>query len=416
MSESKVNPGNAWHVVIVGAGHAGGSVAVFLRQNGFVGKITLIGDEPSPPYQRPPLSKAWLKGEADQEGLRLRPQAFYVEHDICLCLNTRVESVDRDARRIRLADGKSLDYDTLVLATGARARAAPFTGASLPGVLELRTVADAEKLKLALKPGARVVVVGGGYVGLEVAASARTLGAEVVVVEREPRLLARVACAELSRFFWRYHGQRGVDFRLARSVASVQATGDGAATVCLDDDECLPADLVLVGVGAVPNQELALAAGLRCADGVIVDLSARTDDPHIYAVGDCTRRPLPLYGQMGRLESVPNALEQAKQAAASICSLPAPNLETPWFWSDQFDLKLQIAGLPIDVAEVVVRGDPNGDRFAVFHVSAERRLQAVEAVNAPPEFMMGRQLIGSRKEVDIERLRNPDISMKEVAI
>jgi 3-phenylpropionate/trans-cinnamate dioxygenase ferredoxin reductase subunit len=178
----------------------------------------------------------------------------------------------------------------------------------------------------------------------------------------------------------------------------------------------LPADLVLVGVGAVPNQELALAAGLRCTDGVIVDLSARTDDPHVYAVGDCTRRPLPLYGQMGRLESVPNALEQAKQAAASICSLPAPNLETPWFWSDQFDLKLQIAGLPINVAEVVVRGDPNGDRFAVFHVSAERRLQAVEAVNAAPEFMMGRQLIGSRKAVDIERLRNPDISMKEVAI
>jgi 3-phenylpropionate/trans-cinnamate dioxygenase ferredoxin reductase component len=416
MSESKVNPANAWHVVIVGAGHAGGSVAVFLRQNGFVGRITLIGDEPSPPYQRPPLSKAWLKGEADEEGLRLRPQAFYVEHDICLCLNTRVEAVDRDARRVRLADGKSLDYDTLVLATGARARAAPFTGASLPGVLELRTVADAEKLKLALKPGARVVVVGGGYVGLEVAASARTLGAEVVVVEREPRLLARVACAELSRFFWRYHGQRGVDFRLARSVASVQASGDGGATVCLDDDECLPADLVLVGVGAVPNQELALAAGLRCADGVIVDLSARTDDSHIYAVGDCTRRPLPLYGQMGRLESVPNALEQAKQAAASICNLPAPNLETPWFWSDQFDVKLQIAGLPINVAEVVVRGDPNGDRFAVFHVSAERRLQAVEAVNAPPEFMMGRQLIGSRKEVDLERLRNPDISMKEVAI
>jgi 3-phenylpropionate/trans-cinnamate dioxygenase ferredoxin reductase subunit len=416
MSESKVNPASGWHVVIVGAGHAGGSVAVFLRQNGFVGRITLIGDEPSPPYQRPPLSKAWLKGEADEESLRLRPQAFYVEHDICLCLDTRVESVDREGRRVRLADGKSLDYDTLVLATGARARAAPFTGASLPVVLELRTVADAEKLKLALKPSARVVVVGGGYVGLEVAASAHTLGAEVVVVEREPRLLARVACAELSRFFLRYHGQRGVDFRLARSVTSVQATGDGAATVCLDDDKYLPADLVLVGVGAVPNQELALAAGLRCADGVIVDLSARTDDPHIYAVGDCTRRPLPLYGKMGRLESVPNALEQAKQAAASICSLPAPNLETPWFWSDQFDLKLQIAGLPINVAEVVVRGDPNGDRFAVFHVSAGRRLQAVEAVNAAPEFMMGRQLIGSRKEVNIERLRNPDISMKEVAI
>jgi len=191
---------------------------------------------------------------------------------------------------------------------------------------------------------------------------------------------------------------------------------DGAASVCLDDGEQLPADLVLVGVGAVPNEELARHAGLRCDDGVLVDLSARTDDPNIYAIGDCTRRPLPLYNRKVRLESVPNALEQAKQAAASICNLPAPKPETPWFWSDQFDVKLQIAGLPMDVAEIVIRGDPDKDRFAVFHVSADQRIQAVEAVNAVPEFMMGRQLIGARTEIDIERLRNPNISMKEVAI
>jgi 3-phenylpropionate/trans-cinnamate dioxygenase ferredoxin reductase subunit len=282
-------------------------------------------------------------------------------------------------------------------------------------VLELRTAADAEKLKLALKPGARVVIVGGGYVGLEVAASARALGAEVVVVEREVRPLARVACSQLSSFFLRYHSQRGVTFRLGRSVTSVQML-DGAASVCLDDNEQLPADLVLVGVGAVPNEELARHAGLRCDDGVLVDLSARTDDPNIYAIGDCTRRPLPLYNRKVRLESVPNALEQAKQAAASICNLPAPKPETPWFWSDQFDVKLQIAGLPMDVAEIVIRGDPDEDRFAVFHVSADQRIQAVEAVNAVPEFMMGRQLIGARTEINIERLRNPNISMKEVAI
>ncbi|SOE99962.1 3-phenylpropionate/trans-cinnamate dioxygenase ferredoxin reductase subunit [Burkholderia sp. OK233] len=415
MLETSINSLQSPGTVIIGAGHAGGSVAAFLRQNGFAGSITLIGEEPLEPYQRPPLSKAWLKGEANEEGLRLRPAEFYLENCIQLYLNTRVDAIDRSARLVCMADGKTVNYDNLILATGARARTAPFEGTSLPVVLELRTATDAEKLKLALKQGARVVIVGGGYVGLEVAASARALGAEVVVVEREARPLARVACSQLSSFFLRYHSQRGVTFRLGRSVQSVQML-DGAARVCLDDGEQLPADLVLVGVGAVPNEELARHAGLPCDDGVLVDLTARTDDPNIYAIGDCTRRPLPLYNRKVRLESVPNALEQAKQAAASICNLPAPRPETPWFWSDQFDVKLQIAGLPMDVAEIVIRGDPNEDRFAVFHVSADRRIQAVEAVNAVPEFMMGRQLIGARTEIDVERLRNPSISMKEVAI
>lgn len=414
MLKTNIDPLRSPHTVIIGAGHAGGSAAAFLRQNGFAGSITLIGEEPLEPYQRPPLSKAWLKGEADEDGLRLRPRTFYLENHIQVCLNQRAEAIDRAARLVRLADGKTVDYDSLILATGARARTAPFEGASLPLVLELRTAADAEKLKLALKPGARVVIVGGGYVGLEVAASARALGAEVVVVEREARPLARVACSQLSSFFLRYHSQRGVTFRLGRSVTSVRMT-DEVASVCLDDGEQLPADLVLVGVGAVPNEELARHAGLRCDDGVLVDISARTDDPNIYAIGDCTRRPLLLYDRKVRLESVPNALEQARQAAASICGLPTPKHETPWFWSDQFDVKLQIAGLPIDVAEIVIRGDPNEDSFAIFHVSADQRIQAVEAVNAAPEFMMGRQLIGARTEIDVERLCNRNISMKEVA-
>jgi len=415
MLETSINSSQSPGTVIIGAGHAGGSVAAFLRQNGFTGSITLIGEESLEPYQRPPLSKAWLKGEANEETLRLRPVEFYLENHIQLYLSTRVDSIDRSARLVRMRDGKTVNYDNLILATGARARTAPFEGTSLPVVLELRTAADAEKLKLALKPGARVVIVGGGYVGLEVAASARALGAEVVVVEREARPLARVSCSQLSNFFLRYHSQRGVTFRLGRSVSSVQML-DGLASVCLDDGEQLPADLVLVGVGAVPNEELARHAGLRCDDGVLVDLSALTDDPNIYAIGDCTRRPLPLYNRNVRLESVPNALEQAKQAAASICNLPAPKPETPWFWSDQFDVKLQIAGLPMDVAALVVRGNPDEDRFAVFHVSADQRIQAVEAVNAVPEFMMGRQLIGARTEISIERLRDPNISMKEVAI
>jgi 3-phenylpropionate/trans-cinnamate dioxygenase ferredoxin reductase subunit len=416
MSKQDIELPAAQHVVIVGAGHAGGSAAAFLRQSGFGGRITLIGEESIAPYQRPPLSKAWLKGEANEECLQLRPAQFYAEHDVGLRLCTPARAVDRQQRRVHLANGQSVSYDWLILATGARARTVPFPGSSLPMVLELRTVADAEKLKLALKPGAKVVIVGGGYVGLEVAASARMLQAEVVVIEREARLLARVACPQLSSFFLRYHRQRGVDFRLGRCVTAVKEDGARTATVCLDDGEQIPAEVVLVGVGAQPNQELALAAGLPCEDGVLVDITARTADPHVYAIGDCTRRPLPLYGRRWRLESVPNALEQAKQAAASICSKPAPASETPWFWSDQFDLKLQIAGLPFDVAELVIRGDPAKDRFAVFHVNAERRLQAVEAVNSAPEFMMGRQLIGSRKQVDLERLRDLAVSIKEVAI
>lgn len=415
MSNEAIEMPEARHVVIVGGGHAGGSAAASLRQNGFAGQITLIGDEPVAPYQRPPLSKAWLKGEANEESLQLRPAQFYSEQEISLRLRTRVQVIHRRERLILLSDGQSISYDRLILATGARARQAPFATTSMPAVMELRSVADAERLKQALRPGIRVAVVGGGYVGLEVAASARTLGANVIVIEREARLLARVACAQLSAFFLRFHTQRGIDFRLGRSVAAVKDAGDQAASVLLDNDELLRADLILVGVGAVPNQELALAAGLPCDDGILVDLSAQTEDPFVYAIGDCSRRPLPLYGRRWRLESVPNALEQAKQAAASICSKRVPAPEIPWFWSDQFDLKLQIAGLPIDVAEVVVRGNSENDRFSAFHVSAERRIQAVEAVNSPAEFMMGRQLIGNRKQVDLDRLRDEACSIKEVA-
>ncbi len=315
-----------------------------------------------------------------------------------------------------LADGSRIDYECLILATGARARAAPFPGASLPRVLALRTCDDAERLKQSLKPHTRLVVVGGGYVGLEVAASAVAIGADAVVVERESRLLARVACPELSSFFLRYHSDHGIRFRLGQSVASVRAAGLERLQVHLDSGEIEPADIVLVGVGAIPNQELAQAAGLACEDGLLVDAFARTEDPYIYGIGDCTQRPLSLYARTGRLESVPNAIEQAKQAAASICGRPAIPPEIPWFWSDQFDLKLQIAGLPFDVTEVVVRGDPDSNRFSVFHLNAERRIQAVEAVDSAPEFMMGRQLIAARRQVDVSRLRNPAISIKEVAI
>jgi 3-phenylpropionate/trans-cinnamate dioxygenase ferredoxin reductase subunit len=399
-------------VVIVGAGHAGGAAAAFLRQYGHEGPIALIGDEPHLPYQRPPLSKAWLKGEAGEDDLQLRPPSFYEDNHIAVTRGARAIAIDRQTRQVDLNDGVSQSYDHLILAMGARARPLPIPGAHLPGVLYLRTAADAEALKGMLGPGKRVVVIGGGYVGLEVAASARAIGAEVWVVEREARLLARVAGEALSGFFHRYHGERGVRFVLGASAAAIDGEDKVEAAV-LDHGERLPCDIVLIGVGALPNQELAMDAGLVCNDGVVVDNEARTSDPNIFAIGDLTRRPLPLYDRSFRLESVPSALEQAKQAAAAITGHKPPAPEVPWFWSDQYDLKLQIAGLPFDVDTKVVRGDPDSARFAVFHMKGDL-IQAVEAVNAPAEFMGGRLLIGQRRPVDIEKLADPAVSMKEV--
>jgi len=401
-------------VVIVGAGHAGGSAAAFLRQYGHVGPIVLIGDEPLLPYQRPPLSKAWLKGEVDAEGLQLKPDSWYEEAGVSLRLGGVVTGLNRGAKTVSLASGETLPYDYLILATGARARALPIPGADLAGVLSLRTAADAEALKGALGPGKRLAVVGGGYVGLEAAASTMALGGHATIIERESRVLARVACETLSTFFQDYHGARGVTFELNAGVEAFEGADGHVTGVRLADGRTVGCDAALVGVGAHPNVELAQDAGLDTAGGIIVDLEARTNDPFVFAIGDVTHRPLPLYDRQFRLESVPNALEQAKQAAAAIAGRPMPPHEIPWFWSDQYDLKLQIAGLPFDADRQVVRGDVAAARFAVFHLKGDL-VQAVEAVNAPPEFMAGKQLIAKRTPVNVEKLANSSISMKEVA-
>jgi 3-phenylpropionate/trans-cinnamate dioxygenase ferredoxin reductase subunit len=405
------------HVVIVGAGHAGGTAAAQLRAWGWTGPITLVGEEPYPPYQRPPLSKAWLKGEADADALALRGDDFYPEHEIALRLNARVTAIDPVQKRVLIEGGEALAYDKLILATGARPRSLPLAGADLAGVFALRSADDAERLKNALGPGKRLAVIGGGYIGLEVAASARALGADAFVIERESRLLARVACAALSEFFLDYHRGQGVTFALSAQVAAIEGDGGKVTGLSFHNGAPIPFDAVLVGVGAIPNEELARCAGIDCADGILVDASARTSVPDIWAVGDCTRRPLPIYGEdvVMRLESVPSALEQAKQAAADLTGHAPPPPETPWFWSDQYDLKLQIAGVPIDVEDTVIRGEPKRAQFAVFHLDKERRVQAVEAVNAPAEFMGGRQLIASRKPVALERLRDMSTPMKAVA-
>jgi 3-phenylpropionate/trans-cinnamate dioxygenase ferredoxin reductase component len=402
------------HVVIVGAGHAGGSVAAFLRQYGFAGPITLIGEEPIAPYQRPPLSKAWLKGEADADALMLKPESFYGEQGVTLRLSTRVERLDREGKAVVLEGGERIPYDKLVIATGARARKLPVNGADLAGILELRTAADADALKAALGPGKRLAVIGGGYVGLEAAASARALGAEAVVVEKEARVLARVACPQLSNFFQDYHRAHGVEIVTGAGLARFEGEDGRITAVVLDDGRRLDCDAALVGVGAIQNEELARNSGLPCSNGVVVDEGARTEDPDVFAVGDVTWRPLPRYGRNHRLESVPNALEQAKQAASAIAGRPAPAHETPWFWSDQYDLKLQIAGVSFACEELIVRGDPAAAKFAVFHLK-DGVVEAVEAVNAPPEFMMGKKLIESRRPVDRSKLADPAVSMKDVA-
>jgi 3-phenylpropionate/trans-cinnamate dioxygenase ferredoxin reductase subunit len=402
-------------VVIAGGGHAGGSAAALLRQMGWAGQIVVIGQEPLPPYERPPLSKAWLKGEADAESLALRPASFYASANIQLRLGCTVDAIDRDAMTVTLSDGESLRYQHLILALGARPRRIPLPGLDLPGVLELRTAADADLLKQALGPGRRLAVVGGGYIGLEAAASARALGAEVIVLEREARLLARIASPPLSEFFAAQHRAHGVDIEVNAFVEAVVGSNGRVCGVGLADGRILEADTVLVGVGAVPNEELARHAGLACDGGIVVDEAARTGDSAIYAIGDCTRRPVPLYGRTMRLESVPNALEQARQAAAAICGKPQPTPEVPWFWSDQYDIRLQIAGIPFDATEVVLRGNLEEGRFALFHLTEDGIVQAVEAVNASQEFMGGRRIIARRKRLDPERISDPGVTMQQLA-
>jgi len=401
-------------VVIVGAGHAGGSAAAFLREYGFEGAITLVGEEAHLPYQRPPLSKAWLKGEADANHLILRPDAFYANSHVDVRLSTRAEAIDRTHSRVALTSGDQLPYDWLILALGSKLRRLNVPGADLGGILFLRTTVDADRLKDAIRPGRRLVVIGGGYIGLEVAACAKALGADVTVIESELRVLSRTSSSALAEFFTAYHRGKGVRLELNARVNGFVGQDGHVTGVQLADGRSIPCDVALVGVGALGNDDLARTSGIACEDGIVVDDAARTSDPKIFAIGDCTRRPLPRYGKMVRLESVPNALEQAKFAAAAICGRPPSPSEVPWFWSDQFDLRLQIAGLAFDVAQTVIRGDPSEAKFAVFHLAGDGRLQAVEAVNATAEYMTGRLLIGKAKAVDPARLCDRSIPIKQL--
>ncbi|MCQ4079192.1 FAD-dependent oxidoreductase [Streptomyces sp. RB6PN25] len=398
-------------VLIIGAGHAGATLAGLLRQAGHPGPIELFGDELDLPYHRPPLSKKFAEGELEQW---LRPMEFYQDQDITVRLGDRVVAIDRAERRVHVASGESYDYDHLVLATGARPRPLPVPGADLDGTVSLRTLADARILRKCVAERRRLAIVGGGYIGLEVAAVARANGVEVTVVEREERVLARVASPRLSEILTAHHRARGTRILTGARVVRLSGADGRVRAVVLDDGTEITSDAVLVGIGALPRDELAAAAGLRCDQGIVVDAQARTNDPHILAIGDVTRRPLGT-GTLVRLESIPSAAEQARQAVATIMGDVPTAAEVPWFWSDQFDLKLKIAGLVPPLPRTVVRGDPSAGRFALFHHD-NGTLIAVESANRAAEFMAGKQFIASGTRIDPARLADDTTPLRDAIL
>jgi 3-phenylpropionate/trans-cinnamate dioxygenase ferredoxin reductase subunit len=384
------------NLVIIGAGQAGAQVAQSLRMAGFEAPIALVGDEPHPPYQRPPLSKKHLAGEIDNEALHLRPQVFYEQNRIDCRFGVSVEAIDREARKVVLADGSTLSYAQLVICTGTRPRALPLPGAKLDGVVTLRTIADVDRMRARLAKPGRVAIVGGGYIGLEVAAVARAMGHEVTVVEAQDRVMQRVVSPDVSAFFDALHRGNGVDIRLDTGVAGFSGEGHVRALTLATGAE-LACDLALVAVGAVPNDDLARAAGLDVDDGILVDASGQTSDAHVYAAGDCTRFFSARYGRSIRLESVQNAIDQAKAVAATLTGADTDYDPVPWFWSDQYAIKLQIAGLSQGHDTALTVGDPETKSFYVVYLT-QGRIAAVDSINHPRSHMMARRAIGKTYE------------------
>jgi 3-phenylpropionate/trans-cinnamate dioxygenase ferredoxin reductase component len=377
------------HVVVIGAGQAGASLVAKLRSEGFDGQITLIGQEPVPPYQRPPLSKAYLLGEMEEERLYLRPAAFYADHAIGLRTSTTATAIDPAARTVTLSDGEILTYDALALTTGSRPRRLPAAiGGDLAGVLTMRDLADADRMAPYLQPGNRVLIIGGGYIGLEAAAVCAKKGLHVTLVEMAPRILQRVAAPVTSDYFRALHTAQGVDIR--ESTGLDRLIGDSHVTAArLADGTELPIDFALVGVGIIPDTALAQAAGLTVDGGIVTDARCRTSDPAIWAAGDCAT--LDWHGRRIRLESVGNAIDQAECAALNIMGRDTPYHAQPWFWSDQYDCKLQIAGLNMGYDSVHIR-QTDGDSRSHWYYSGDR-LIAVDAMNDSRAYMIGKRLI-----------------------
>ena len=385
-------------VVIAGAGHAAGQLVATLKQKKFAGRIVLLGDEPFLPYQRPPLSKKYLAGELDAERLHFKPASFYDSANIEVHLNTRVTRIAPQEHAVYSEHGESFGYDKLVLALGSRVRRIPQADTALAGVHYLRSIGDVDRIRAELIAGRKVVIIGAGYIGLEVAAVCRQLQLDVTVVEMADRVMSRVVAPPVSDFYQQQHEQHGVKILLSAGLTAIH--GDARVhAVEIDSGALLPADFVIVGAGILPNCELAAEAGLTVDNGIVVDDRCQSSAADIYAVGDCTLHPNGIYQRQVRLESVHNALEQARTAASNICGDELHYSQVPWFWSDQYDLKLQIAGLSSGYDQVVVRGVPDEKRFACLYLR-NGVLIAVDAVNSPREFMQAKKLIAERAVID----------------
>lgn len=400
--------------VIAGAGHAAGQVVATLKQLKYAGQIVLVGDEDYLPYQRPPLSKKFLAGAMPAERLHFKPASFYDEPNIEIRLRTRITTIDRDNKSVHTEGGERIFYDKLVLALGSRARRLRIDGADLAGVHYLRSIADVDDIRSELNHYRRTVIIGAGYIGLEVAAVMQQQGLDVTVVELADRVMSRVVSPEISDFYQIEHTNQGVKLRLSTGVSAFR--GDKRiASVETTNGEQIPADFVVVGIGIVANTELAASAGLTVDNGIVVNDQCETSDPAVYAVGDCTAHPNAIYNRQLRLESVHNALEQAKTAAANICGKETHYSQVPWFWSDQYDLKLQIAGLSEGYDEIVIRGNPADRSFACLYLK-NGQLIATDAVNAPREFVQSKGLIASHAKIDPARLADADIPLQDAVV
>jgi 3-phenylpropionate/trans-cinnamate dioxygenase ferredoxin reductase component len=401
-------------IVIVGAGQAAVQAVDTLRRKGFTGKVVVIGEEPWVAYQRPPLSKKYLAGALERERLAIRPAQFYSDHKIELRTGRRVVEIARRDHRVRIDDGSTVPYDGLLLATGSHPRRLTAPGADLGGVHYLRTLEDVDRIRAEMAPGRRLVVVGGGYIGLEVAATARELGLEATVLEMADRVMSRVTCPEVSAFFADQHARRGVRILCNARVQALTGDSDGqrVRSVVTEEGTEHEADLVVIGVGVVATDALASAAGLECANGIVVDSHCRTSDPDIYAAGDCTNHTNLHYGLRVRLESVDNAFEQGTSAALNLLGIPTVHDKVPWFWSDQFDLKLVIVGLCHEHDRVVTRGDPATRSFSACYLRAGE-LVAIDTINHPKDQMAARKLIAARARPSLDKLADPAVALKD---
>lgn len=399
------------HCIIIGASHTGAQLCVSLRQGGWEGDITLIGDETDLPYHRPPLSKDYLSGDKKTEEILIRPAAVYETANVQMKLGVRVGAIDRQANTVLTDEGETLSYDKLVLATGARVRHLPVPGEDLDGIFYLRDTNDVRAIKDSVAPGKRAVIIGGGYIGLETAASLRKQGLEVTVLEAMPRILQRVTAPELSEFYKRIHSEEGVNILEGVMASEIKSKGE-ALSVETSCEKSFDADMVIIGIGVIPNVELAEMAGLDIGNGIEVNSFCQTSDPDIYAAGDVTWHYNPIYERHIRLESVPNATEQAKIVALHMNGKPKAYNSLPWFWSDQFDLKLQIAGLSEGYDDIVIRGDIESSRsFAAFYFKGDKIL-AVDAVNSPREFMFTKMALTKGQSLNKAVLANPEANLK----